>query len=88
MVLKAIKKDNTVLKGELVILEDTQDGCEFGTINFRIENDHLPDVQSFTLKKAYRFGKISKAVVWGDLRDRLSITCDGIYPDDIKQTSH
>ena len=90
MVLNAIKQDKNnkkVLKGELVIIEDTKDDCVFGRINFTIDATPRPDVQSFQLKRAYHFGNISEVKIWGDLRDHLSITCDGIYPDDNKQTT-
>lgn len=78
--LVSIKYDekNNIVKGELGIVKDPKDENEFGKIGFKIEGSKPADVNKYELKSCYTITGVVKAVVYGDLRDNLSITCKGL----------
>lgn len=80
-------KDSKALKGEMVILEDAS-GNEnrFGKIGFKIENATLEDINKYQLGCMYDFVGVTKASVYGEFRDNLSIICKGLrmHEDDKK----
>lgn len=72
-------EDKELLKGEMVIVEDASEiDNRFGRINFKIENAMPEDINKYELKCLYDFDGITKASVYGDFRDKLSITCKGL----------
>lgn len=72
-------KDSKTLKGEMVIVEDNSgNDNRFGKIGFKIENAMPEDINKYQLGCLYDFLGIKKASVYGDFRDNLSITCEGL----------
>lgn len=89
LVIKSVKYDSKerIVKGELVILADNcpDDGRnEYGRINYKLTDKSEADVSKYVLKEQVHFVGISKAVIWGDLRDNLTITANDL----IKDTDH
>ncbi len=89
LVLNAIKFDDktSTIKGELVITEDPTKENLYGKINFKIEEKLINDVNKYEVGNSYKISGISKAVIWGDMKDSLSITCKELAKDDAK-TAH
>ena len=88
LVLNAIKYDDKSggIKGELVIVEDATNENLYGKINFKMEEKLMSELSKYEVGNSYKMSGISKAVIWGDMKDSLSITCKDLTKDDAKTT--
>ena len=86
LVLNAIKYDDkaSCIKGELVIVEDPSTDNLYGKVNFKMEEKLMSEVSKYEVGQSYKMTGISKAVIWGDMKDSLSVTCKDLVKDDTK----
>lgn len=84
LLLNEIKFDvkNKLVKGELIIIEDITGENQYGKINFKLENGKEEDVTKYQLRQLYRLNGITKASIYGDFGDNLSIVCKGLVKDE------
>lgn len=90
LVLNSIKFDskNNVVKGELVIVEDSTTDNQYGKVGFKLNDSKPEDVNKYQLKNAYTFAGVDKVSVYGDFRDNLSITCKALTKVNTKQNAN
>lgn len=86
LVLNAIKYDDKTgsIKGELVVTEDPTNENLYGKINFKMGEKLMSEVNRYEIGQPYKMTGISKAVIWGDMKDSLSVTCKELSKDDAK----